>query len=251
MSAHGGTPSSKPASGAKEDARGARRAPTGALRHNGDEGPSSSAEVDPTKLQPTVAWSERDDAVLREEFPHHGPTGAHTKLGHHSLDAIRERALQLGVHERHRPWTPGELECLRLVFARGGAEAVQQKLPARSLEAIRHKAHDLGIRHDRRSATTIPAGEIEEALRQASGNVAQAARALECDAASLRRVATSHGLIFEKDARPHWKVTEIEVVRGEYPKGGASAVQAKLPHRSLHAIYRMAARLGLAGDLKA
>jgi hypothetical protein len=235
MSAPSGKPTSPTTgTGRQEDASDAHAAPPGTARS--------------AKRNGATIWTESEDAVLRQEYPHHGPNGALAKLPGRDRDEIVARALELGVHERHRPWKPGEIECLRVVFPKGGPDAVQQKLPHRSIEAIRHKAHDLGIQHDRRSATTIEICEIRTALVIAAGNVASAARSLACDSASLRRVATTHGLIPPKDPKPHWKVTEVETLRTWYPKGGAPAVQEKLPHRSVHAIYGMAARLGLAGD---
>ena len=42
-----------------------------------------------------------------------------------------------------------------------------------------------------------------------------------------------------------WRCTEDAVVRREYPAGGAKAVAAFLPARSLNAIYDRAALLGL------
>jgi len=145
----------------------------------------------------------------------------------------------------HRVWSPGEVECLKLVFPKGGAAVVHERLPSRSIEAIRHKAAELDLKHDRRSAATVAVDDIADALKRADGNVARAARYLACDAASLRRVATASDLVTEQEAKPHWKVTEVEVLRAEYLTGGATGVRKKLPHRSTHAIYRMAKRLGL------
>lgn len=198
---------------------------------------------------PGSVWGTDEEAVLRRVYPESGAVGARALLPHRSLDAIRAHAARLGVHDMHRVWSPGEIECLRLVYPKGGAEAVHQRLPSRSLEAIRHKASELGVRHDRRSAATISLPEISDALLAAGGSVSQAARDLGCDYASLRRVATANGLLTaDTDSKPHWKVTEVDVLRTDYPTGGAAAVRAKLPHRSTHAIYRMAKRLGLTGS---
>lgn len=198
---------------------------------------------------PGSVWGADEEAVLRRVYPESGAIGTRALLPHRTLDAIRAHAARLGVQDTHRVWSPGEIECLRLVYPKGGAEAVHQRLASRSVEAIRHKAAELGVRHDRRSATTIALPEISQALLAAGGSVPQAARDLGCDYASLRRVATSSGLLTpDTDSKPHWKVTEIEVLRTDYPRGGAAAVRARLPHRSTHAIYRMAKRLGLTGS---
>lgn len=209
----------------------------------------ATATLPTAQHPPGSAWGPDEEAALRRVYPERGAIGTHETLPHRSLDAIRTHAARLGVHDTHRTWSPGEIECLKVVYPKGGPEAVHARLPARSLEAIRHKAAELAIRHDRRSATTIPIADIALALADAGGSAPQAARALGCDYASLRRVATAHGLLgVDRDSKPHWKVTEVEVVRADYPGGGAAAVRAKLPHRSTHAIYRMAKRLGLTGS---
>lgn len=45
--------------------------------------------------------------------------------------------------------------------------------------------------------------------------------------------------------RPDWRTTEVAVLRALYPTGGAAAVQAQLPHRTLSAIRGKAATLKL------
>jgi len=137
------------------------------------------------------------------------------------------------------------MECVRLVYPKDGAVGVLRRLPKRTLEDIARKAAELDLRHDRRSATEVPVEEIRVALEAASGSVAKAARTLGCDAASLRRIAQSHGFFEQQASRPHWKTSEIEVLRQEYPRGGAPAVAARLPKRTISSIYRMASRLGL------
>lgn len=42
-----------------------------------------------------------------------------------------------------------------------------------------------------------------------------------------------------------WMRSEIEIVRREYPAGGAKRVAKQLPHRSLVSIYGRASALGL------
>lgn len=42
-----------------------------------------------------------------------------------------------------------------------------------------------------------------------------------------------------------WPTEEDDIVRQEYPIGGAHAVHARLPHRSLATIWQRAARLGV------
>lgn len=242
MSSTSGDRSVSPASAGWDENEGASTTASVTSCLQFDVGPASTRHDPPP---PGATWTRAEEHTLRRIYPLQGAVGTRVELPHRSLDAIRAHAAKLGVHDTHRVWSPGEIECLKLVFPKGGADAVHERLPARSIEAIRHKAAELSLKHDRRSATTVPIEDIVEALERSDANVAMAARLLSCDAASLRRVATANNLVTEQDSRPHWKTTEVEVLRSEYPAGGATAVRKKLPHRSTHAIYRMAKRLGL------
>lgn len=89
-------------------------------------------------------WRRSEEETLRREYPLGGAKRVARQLTNRTMNAIYERAAQLGL-QREARWTPDELAVLCRAYPKLGARGTARLLPGRSVKAVLGKAQRMGL----------------------------------------------------------------------------------------------------------
>lgn len=188
------------------------------------------------KLQRRGLWSEEEDNIIREHYPHGGTAACLPFLPERTKHATRDRAHQLRIgcpmEERHGIWTKPERALVRKYYPEGGWRAVKPHLPHRSANSIQNIATTMGVQV-KKSWTKAEEREFKK-LYLKGGAKACKERWPERTIVSIRGKARTMKLRYMKN---WWTPEEDRIVREHFPTGGWRAVHALLPHRGEGAIH--------------
>ncbi len=89
-------------------------------------------------------WRRSEEETLRREYPKGGASRVARLLTNRTLNAIYDRAAQLGLRREAR-WTRDELAVLCRAYPKLGGCGTARLLPGRTTKAVHSKAQRMGL----------------------------------------------------------------------------------------------------------
>ncbi|WP_439571206.1 hypothetical protein [Sphingomonas sp.] len=89
-------------------------------------------------------WRRSEEETLRREYPKGGASRMARLLTNRTMNAIYDRAAQLGLRREAR-WTPDELAVLCRAYPKLGGGGTARLLPGRTTKAVHSKAQRMGL----------------------------------------------------------------------------------------------------------
>lgn len=89
-------------------------------------------------------WRRSEEEVLRREYPKGGASRVARLLNNRTLNAIYDRAAQLGLRREAR-WTPDELAVLCRAYPKLGGGGTARLLTGRTTKAVHSKAQRMAL----------------------------------------------------------------------------------------------------------
>lgn len=191
-------------------------------------------------------YSAEEDAEIRRVFQAGGEIGALSRALERSPDALRLRALQLGVHRPtpRRRWSTEEDDALRAGYAAGMscAQIVASTLPGRTAGAVGARAAKLGLANYARR-WTVEENRLLRALAADSVPIEEAALRLVRTPEALRQRARQLGLCPPPAGRhpracTPWTAAEDAVLR-EHADNNPAQLSRLLGRSDLAVCYRL------------
>lgn len=107
-------------------------------------------------------WTDKEDAVLRASYPDYAE--ASRRLPHRTYDALRGRAIALGIQKRRHIWRASEISRLRKLYPYASHKEIESEFPFATWMQIKGvaKYHNIRRPRGRLGGTPIP---ILDAIR--------------------------------------------------------------------------------------
>lgn len=199
-------------------------------------------------MSEVIHWTEEEDKIICECYPSGGSRECSKFLKSRSTEAIRKRAMVLGiVRERYR-WSNEEDDFLREHYLEYGSAKCAEYLTNRNQDSIRARAAKLGIFTPRKTSSPVPWTKEEDALLKKTF--------YSCTYSKMCELLPNHNenSIFYRAKKLglnkeciEWSNEEEEILKENFKSSKESVEKCMelLPGRTVPAIRLHAKKLGL------